>query len=666
MFHKGRLVLIFMLRLSHLWLFLVWKVRREVVLGSKVQGLYTFTIILRRGSSALLSCWLTHSDPFMALLSNSSVSGWLQFNGTDLGLTPCQYVNYTGHLDYLDGGGAAINSLPDITPMSCAQVCNDSASIFSPHTNNLATCGLWSSLLSAYTAFGPNNSLSPNGNRDSTDLFDRFNEVGLGADVIEYATSFADIISTCFQLLYYNAKFLTYSDDGTTVAACTREVLFPLGSNTNTTSPSTEALETCLEAICSPITLNPDLAGIGVIASFLIQSGICILALVALLSLEWLALFRNERRSIHAGLVAALVDFHKVQCCFSSTIQVTALILFREAQRNSALDATAIRSSFQDFFGTSILVALATSGIIPISLTLACIGRYGRQSWYLIILSLITMALASATLVAAFVYAHDYGIPYDAYTGNMNNLYLYNDNKYNDMNTTSTTCSIRGSVGHTLYPLCGTWNLQNNAIGSSIVTGYWLWPVWAYCMMWLPTCMIRHWYDSRSNFSLPHWWSPRRISNWYPRIRKFSNEFSSCRTWTAISCVTWPLCFACQLYLFSIYFKHSVISQKWSFGQIIAVTVWVPSVVEYIYIEYNGVVEASKYRYPAPLQLTEVPKNPPGILTAHQPRRVDTGDSDTTLQAELPRYPRRVDTGKSNFSLQSADSFAPMYQERGM
>ena len=200
----------------------------------------------------------------MALLSNSSISDWLQFNGTNLELPPCQYVNYTGHLAHLDTGGAVIDTLPDITDASCAQVCNDSASLFAPHTNNLATCGLWSTVLSAYTVFGPDNSLLPNYNDNSTDLFDRFEKVGLDQSVLQYATSYADTISTCFQLLYYNAKFFTYSDDGDTVAACTREQLFPLGSNTNTSTIVTSALGSCLESICSPITLNPDLAGIGV------------------------------------------------------------------------------------------------------------------------------------------------------------------------------------------------------------------------------------------------------------------------------------------------------------------------------------------------------------------------------------------------------------------
>ena len=209
----------------------------------------------------------------MALLSNSSIADWLQFNGTHLGQLTCQYVNYTGHLDYIEGagGGAVIDSQPEIINANCSQVCNDSASLFAPHTNNLATCGLWSTVISAYTAFDSDNTLVLNGNKGSSDLLDDFREIGLTPNLVEYATSYADIISTCFQLLYYNAKFFTYADDGTTIGACTREQLFPLGSNMNTSIPITSALETCLNAICSPITLNPDLAGIGVSLIIVLQ-----------------------------------------------------------------------------------------------------------------------------------------------------------------------------------------------------------------------------------------------------------------------------------------------------------------------------------------------------------------------------------------------------------
>ena len=306
-----------------------------------------------------------------------------------------------------------------------------------------------------------------------------------------------------------------------------------------------------------------------------------------MLALEWSALCNVRRKSSHAGLVAALVDFHKVQCFFSSTIQITALVLFREAQTNSALDTNTISSSFQDFFDTSILIVLATSGFIPISLTLACISRYGRQSWYLLTLSLATMMLATTTLACAYVYAHDFGIPYNVYSSNMENPYFYNDNKYNVLNSTSTTCNIRGSVGRTLYPLCGSWGLGGNAIGSGIFTDYWLWIVWASCMMWLPVCTMKHWYGGKESYSQPRSWNFNSLCKRYAWVRKVFEEFDSCRVWTQLSCITWSLCFGCQFYLFSVYFSHSVISQQWSFGQIIAVTVWVPSVVEYLYIEYS-------------------------------------------------------------------------------
>jgi len=176
---------------------------------------------------------------------------------------------------------------------------------------------------------------------------------------------------------------------------------------------------------------------------------------------------------------------------------------------------------------------------------------------------------------------------YDVYSSSMQNPYLYNDNKYDVMNSTSTTCTIRGSVGHTLYPICGSWNLANNAIGTSIFTSHWIWLVWASCLMWLPICTIKHWYRGKVSCYKPRSWSLPSIYARYTWIGRVYRELGTCRTWTLFSCISWSLCFGCQFYLFSVYFKHSVISQQWSFGQIIAVTVWVPSVVEYIYIEYS-------------------------------------------------------------------------------
>lgn len=51
--------------------------------------------------------------------------------------------------------------------------------------------------------------------------------------------------------------------------------------------------------------------------------------------------------------------------------------------------------------------------------------------------------------------------------------------------------------------------------------------------------------------------------------------------------VTWSPCTALQAHTFSTYATHHLIPPGWSFGPIIAVTIWVPSLVELAYIEYS-------------------------------------------------------------------------------
>lgn len=285
--------------------------------------------------------------------------------------------------------------------------------------------------------------------------------------------------------------------------------------------------------------------------------------------------------------MAALVDFHKIQCFFSSTIQITALLLFQQSQSNSAKDTTTVRSNYQDFFDTSILIILASSGFIPISVTIACISRYGRQSWYLLTLTLITMTLATVTLAVSNIYALDYGIPYDIYSGNMQAPYLYNADDYNDVNTTSTTCNIKGSPGHSIYPICGSRSLKGNAIGADTVLSPWMWVLWVNCVAWLFVCIVKHGFRLRGNRIEKYYGILRTIFAKYNWTRLLSRDLRTFRAWAFLSLTTWPLCFGGQFYLFSVYFASDVISQQWTFGQIIAVTVWIPSIVEYIYMEYS-------------------------------------------------------------------------------
>lgn len=486
--------------------------------------------------------------------SASSIQPWLDFNGTLPTIGPCKYVE-TGHRE-----------ASRVIDANCTTVCNHTLSLYSPLVDNLVTCGLWATLISAYTIIRPENSLVPNSNELSIHLLEQFGRLGFNGAVHEHALAVADSISWRLQRLHFDAKSSTSSNDGMTPVACTRSELFPLGSNSNSTDHTLQALRSCLEAICSPITLNPDLAGIGVcnfplphlrtlisgsqvFSSFLIQSGIAILAFVALLGFE---ITPKKTKEAHTNaMITALVDFHKCQCYFSSTIQITGLILFHAIQSHTAQPSHGAALP-PDIFDLSVLTVLALSGLVPVSLTLVCLTRYGHRTWHLIILSLITMAISTGTLSCPFIYLRRFGDP--------------------------VTDQYLGPHLEDLYPLCGSSKLRKNDIGTTTFAKPWIWAVWLNCVAWTIYCLLRKAFEDSRRLKLLKSWKDSSP------VATHLNSIGKSPVWPLLSMLTWVMCFGYQFHLFSAYFQHTVILQDWSFGQIIAVAVWMPAVFEYFYI----------------------------------------------------------------------------------
>ena len=279
---------------------------------------------------------------------------------------------------------------------------------------------------------------------------------------------------------------------------------------------------------------------------------------------------------------------------------------------------------------SSILGVLATGGFIPIMYTLLCIGRYGRQSMYCILLSGITFALASTPLIMSWVRG-------GAETTPPGEAFVY-----------STSCGVPHTLREVLYPICGSSSLDDNFIGNdTILHSPMIWLVWAHSGLWLVICMTRPFFEV-FQFSC------------IQRLRRNLSAYS----WTILFGAIWALCFCFQFYLFSIYFQHSLISMEWTLGQIIAITIWLPSIVEYIYIlisegiasstindEFadtwiDGIEAASKYRYPSPykvmksiayepvnLAMVNIPQQSQGEKSNRDPR------TDSTLL--LDRHSRR-------------------------
>ena len=258
---------------------------------------------------------------------------------------------------------------------------------------------------------------------------------------------------------------------------------------------------------------------------------------------------------------AALVSFHKAQCYFSSTVQIAALI--------GSLGSTGSVLEGDQSFDNSALVILATSGFIPVTFGLVSITRFGRTSWHLIMLSFITFALASATLLVYNNYDLEDGF-IESYTSSLEVI------GFDDFGP----CKIGAAMNNTLFPLCGSSLLNSNTIPSSTITNRWVWVAWATCVAWMLSCffsklrdgMVTNAIRSRLEDVIRHPW-----------MQLLSKTMSSIKGPLLIFIASSVLCFGVQFYLVSLFNQHNLVSQVWSFAQIIAVTVWIPSIFELFY-----------------------------------------------------------------------------------
>lgn len=182
-------------------------------------------------------------------------------------------------------------------------------------------------------------------------------------------------------------------------------------------------LDECLGALClSPQPLaNPDIAGVGVLVSFVLQLALALLAALTLLLLSRSAGKTAAASGDHGdgdagagagaahpsparlrrlsdAITASLYDFQKAQCFFSIAISVAALISPSVRDIGSSLDAASH-------------AAAASVGILPPTFTLYVLAAANpsRRSWYVSALTATTWALAFRVLLGADMLGYYYG-----------------------------------------------------------------------------------------------------------------------------------------------------------------------------------------------------------------------------------------------------------------
>ena len=306
-----------------------------------------------------------------------------------------------------------------------------------------------------------------------------------------------------------------------------------------------------------------------VFISLLLQLSLAIIFYVLLLGLEWWPSTRGRKaEKLSLALSVALIEFHKNQCYFISAIEIAALVLDSQAYIAFTQDTT------PPVFDIFLALPLSMNSFIPIVFSLSCIARYGRLSWHIIILSLIAIALSTGPLAASYMWILRISSAFGPDLLSVNNA----GGDYPDgLATAKIVC---GSQSTFLEHSIDRTNIKFSLI----------WLTYTYCIAWGAWCLGKHVFISPPRGSRRE----RALEAWHNSM--LNSATSKLPPWAIfvlrypLFILIWTLCFIYHIYLYSLFTRSSLVSPEWTFGQIVAVTVWVPSVVEFLDIEYRKLI----------------------------------------------------------------------------
>ena len=265
-------------------------------------------------------------------------------------------------------------------------------------------------------------------------------------------------------------------------------------------------------------------------------------------------------------------------------------------------------------YDTYALYIIATNVLVPLVFCLAMLGRYGRLSWYIVLLSLVAFIVSVAGIAVA---GHRY-------------QYIWYENvQVGPMN------SCGWPIQHQVEKVWCKQLEDINPFANASDSWYYSQPkvIWSISSFWMAYTLIKL-------LSKPGAVSPKitdRIEYAYNPIRAKTGRIHNAIVyltwskaaswiWSVFFFLSWGLAFTYQYILFSVSSLSKSVSMDWSFGQIIAILVWVPIPVEYIYLlisELNppllstrnilttfkdGIEKGQEYRLQAPLIVTTASK----------------------------------------------------------
>ncbi|KAL8853413.1 MAG: hypothetical protein Q9221_001730 [Calogaya cf. arnoldii] len=285
------------------------------------------------------------------------------------------------------------------------------------------------------------------------------------------------------------------------------------------------------------------------------------------------------------NLISSLFEFQKAQCFFMIAVQAAAIII----AKRGGFEAKTLQQLSNSY---SAITLVAICGYLPVVFTLLNLHGAGQSSWYIIVLSTITVVIAGTTAFTTKRFAPS---PNDL-------VDLHN------VTGSWASCGIRNPTTfclshHTVDPF----NFSGGAKH-----------IFIFCIIVLSFLVLDKFRSSRT--LLPTKATTRELR--YPR--RVNTAFLKQRATTGLSTLSrltvFPtyysnldlktkriinnIIYGCVWILFLFFYCRAVfllsrwINQqsgvigpsKWAFGQIVGITVWIPSLIQYLYLETRGMV----------------------------------------------------------------------------
>ncbi|QDS73351.1 hypothetical protein FKW77_006818 [Venturia effusa] len=368
---------------------------------------------------------------------------------------------------------------------------------------------------------------------------------------------------------------------------CYDNLCSPVRLLTTSSSPNVTAIDQCLKTLCSggfnslPFA-DADIVGIGVYASYILQcifvAAFCIGSLLPLL---WRFLHtknfkRSKKSKSSERKISLLNEFHKAQCFFSITLMIASFT-------QNIYDTNMLI--------TFMLVPLSTNGIVPIVFAYLLLVYNHKDHIGTTLYTLLTYVLAS--VVYWSLYAHVTSSSEDrprlAYQQFMFKL------------SAIPACGEYSALAvcpH--YPNTGLEEVYRASRRIRVLTPIiWtfstivLFVVLAYQTLraspWRKEPEYTYQHPSQTNEGKPN--PPEHEHNQAHEEQASPDKKPMGRTWRLsfiIMTAAMVACLGMQLSLLAIGKSLNMMNpHDWSFGQIIAITIWAPPIVEYVYKEFE-------------------------------------------------------------------------------